>query len=214
MDILKSGSCTIFFDARAYAELAQLISQKGYSKIVLLADANTKAHCRPVFIKNMPGAREWPVLEMPAGEAFKTIYTCLELWERLSALGADRKSLLVNLGGGVVTDLGGFVASAYQRGIDFVNIPTTLLSMVDASVGGKTGVDLGHLKNQIGLINNPEMVLIRPEYLGTLDGRQLRSFWSPVPCCSGQASPFASLAGTDGPFNRRQIWRQRSLSCR
>ena len=75
--------------------------------------------------------------------------TCQDVWQELSDLGADRKSLLINLGGGVVTDLGGFVAAAFKRGIDFVNVPTTLLSMVDASVGGKTGVDLGNLKNQI-----------------------------------------------------------------
>ena len=99
----------------------------------------------------------------------------MKLWEQLSEQGADRKSLLLNLGGGVVTDLGGFVASTYQRGISFVNIPTTLLSMVDASVGGKTGVDLGTLKNQIGVIRNPDLVLIQPGFLATLDKRQLRS---------------------------------------
>ena len=85
----------------------------------------------------------------------------------MTELNADRRSLLITLGGGVVTDLGGFVASTYKRGIDFINIPTTLLSMVDASVGGKTGVDLGVLKNQIGLFANPEMVLVDPEYLHT-----------------------------------------------
>ena len=90
-------------------------------------------------------------------------------------MGADRKSLLLNLGGGVITDLGGFVASTFKRGISFVNIPTTLLSMVDASVGGKTGVDLGVLKNQIGLFSDPEMVLIDPHYLETLSDRELRS---------------------------------------
>jgi 3-dehydroquinate synthase len=175
MDMLTSGSCRIFFGPSAYAELGQLISPGSFSKIVLLTDSNTRTHCLPVLAENMPEARDWPVLEIRAGEVFKNIHTCLELWEQLSALGADRKSLMINLGGGVVTDLGGFVASAYQRGIAFVNIPTTLLSMVDASVGGKTGVDLGHLKNQIGLINNPELVLIRPEYLQTLDRRQLKS---------------------------------------
>ena len=90
-------------------------------------------------------------------------------------MGGDRKSLLITLGGGVITDLGGFVASTFKRGIDFVNIPTTLLSMVDASVGGKTGVDLGVLKNQIGLFSNPEMVLIDETYLTTVTDREMKS---------------------------------------
>src|SRR5690606_10460310 len=105
----------------------------------------------------------------------KNIKTCLKVWEALSEADADRKSLLINLGGGVPTDLGGFVASTFMRGIDFINIPTTLLSMVDASVGGKTGVDLGPLKNQIGLINQPQMVLVFPNFLRTMDPRELKS---------------------------------------
>ena len=90
-------------------------------------------------------------------------------------MGGDRKSVLINIGGGVVTDLGGFVAATFKRGIDFINIPTTLLAMVDASVGGKTGVDLGNLKNQVGVIEQPKMVLIFPEFLNTLEERQLKS---------------------------------------
>ena len=85
------------------------------------------------------------IISMEAGEENKHIHTCSGVWKALSELGADRKSLIINLGGGVVTDLGGFVASTFKRGIDFINIPTTLLSMVDASVGGKTGVDIGAL---------------------------------------------------------------------
>ncbi len=97
------------------------------------------------------------------------------MWQTITDLGGDRKSLIITLGGGVITDLGGFVASCFKRGIDFVNIPTTLLSMVDASVGGKTGVDLGVLKNQIGLFANPKMVLIDDDYLKTLNNRELKS---------------------------------------
>ena len=97
-------------------------------------------------------------------------------------MGADRKSLVINFGGGVVTDLGGFVASTFKRGMDFIHIPTTLLSMVDASVGGKTGVDLGNLKNQIGVINVPKMVLIDTQYLETLSKRR-NAFWT-WPKCS------------------------------
>lgn len=175
MDVLNSGSHEILFGSEAYPALNQLISESQFSKVFILTDSNTGTCCLPRFQKYVPRASHWEVLEFPAGETFKTVHTCLKLWEQLSELGADRKSLLINLGGGVVTDLGGFVASAYQRGISFINIPTTLLSMVDASVGGKTGVDLGPLKNQIGLIKNPEMVLIDPGYLQTLDHRQITS---------------------------------------
>ena len=115
------------------------------------------------------------IIEIEAGEVHKNIGTCTSVWEALSELEGDRKSLLINLGGGVVTDLGGFVASAFKRGIDFINVPTSLLSMVDASIGGKTGVDLGMLKNQIGVINQPQMVLVATEFLRTLDTRQLQS---------------------------------------
>ena len=175
MEVFKSGSHKVLFGPHAYSSLIRHIAESDFSKIFILTDSNTRACCLPLFLKEMPQAHDWEVLEIPAGESFKNLHTCLEVWERLSALGADRKSLLVNLGGGVVTDLGGFVASAYQRGLAFVNIPTTLLAMVDASVGGKTGVDLGALKNQIGVINNPELVLIQTEYLKTLDNRQITS---------------------------------------
>lgn len=115
------------------------------------------------------------VIEIPAGEINKNIETCTGVWNVLSELDADRKSLMINVGGGVVTDLGGFVASTFKRGISYINVPTSLLSMVDASVGGKTGVDLGTLKNQIGVINTPEMVLIDTSFLATLPANEMRS---------------------------------------
>ncbi|MCL4152909.1 UNVERIFIED_CONTAM: hypothetical protein GTU68_035655, partial [Idotea baltica] len=121
------------------------------------------------------GDYEYEIIEIESGEINKTIETCVGVWEALSELGADRKSILINLGGGVLTDLGGFVASTFKRGIAFINVPTTLLSMVDASVGGKTGVDLGSLKNQVGVINQPVMVLVIPDFLDTLEERQLES---------------------------------------
>ncbi|MEC8831160.1 MAG: 3-dehydroquinate synthase, partial [Bacteroidota bacterium] len=147
---------------------------KEYSKIFLLVDENTKEHCLPIFNKIIDFSID-SILEIKSGEENKHIHTCLQLWEDLSNLDGDRKSLLLNLGGGVLTDMGGFVASTFKRGIDFINIPTTLLSMVDASIGGKTGVDLGALKNQVGVINQPQMVLIFPEFLETLEKRQVVS---------------------------------------
>jgi 3-dehydroquinate synthase len=115
------------------------------------------------------------VIEIDAGEQYKTIDTCVGVWNALSELGADRKSLMLNLGGGVVTDLGGFVACTFKRGIKYINIPTSLLAMVDASVGGKTGVDLGALKNQVGVISSGDMVLIDTSYLDTLPQNQMKS---------------------------------------
>ena len=99
----------------------------------------------------------------------------MDIWSTLSEKGADRSSLLINLGGGVVTDLGGFVASTFKRGIDFINIPTSLLAMVDASIGGKNGVDLEMLKNQIGVVNNPCFVIIDPTFLNTLPKLEITS---------------------------------------
>ncbi|MCL6266041.1 3-dehydroquinate synthase [Flagellimonas myxillae] len=176
MESIKSHSYEVHLEELAEAALRQHVAKNNYSKIFLLVDENTKVHCLPLLQEKMRG--EVPVdaiFEIKSGEEHKHINTCMLVWEWLSEQGGDRKSLLINLGGGVLTDLGGFVASTFKRGIDFINIPTTLLSMVDASVGGKTGVDLGVLKNQIGVINQPQMVLVIPEFLGTLEQRQLTS---------------------------------------
>jgi 3-dehydroquinate synthase len=126
-------------------------------------------------MSKIEGEYDFEIIEIEEGEINKNIATCTQVWEVLSELDADRKSAMINLGGGVVTDLGGFVASCFKRGIDFINVPTTLLSMVDASVGGKTGVDLGPLKNQVGVINQPQMVVVDTDFLDTLDQRQLNS---------------------------------------
>ncbi|WP_149275906.1 3-dehydroquinate synthase [Pareuzebyella sediminis] len=175
MDSITSASYAVHFNQRAYDALNKHLENTPYSKIFLLVDENTRICCMPDFIARLQ--KEWRLepIEIPSGEMFKNINTCTTVWEKLSELNADRKSLLINLGGGVLTDLGGFVASTFKRGIKFINVPTTLLAMVDASVGGKTGVDLGPLKNQIGVIRQPEMVLIISEFLKTLEERQLQS---------------------------------------
>ena len=126
----------VLFSNEAYIELDKLLNRESYSSIFILVDSNTKQHCLHLFLNYFSRLKACPVLVIPAGEENKHLETCQELWEQLSQLGADRKSLLINVGGGVVTDLGGFVAAAFKRGIDFVNVPTTLLSMDEASVGG------------------------------------------------------------------------------
>ncbi|OUW73451.1 MAG: 3-dehydroquinate synthase [Pelagibacteraceae bacterium TMED216] len=165
----------VLFSNEAHIELDKLLNRESYSSIFILVDSNTKQHCLHLFLNYFSRLKACPVLVIPAGEENKDLETCQELWEQLSQLGADRKSLLINVGGGVVTDLGGFVAAAFKRGIDFINVPTTLLSMVDASVGGKTGVDMGGLKNQIGIIKHPKLVIIDTFYLETLPENEYKS---------------------------------------
>jgi len=140
-----------------------------YSKVAILVDKNTKRDC----LNKLPKLRYSTIIEIPSGEQNKTIANCNFIWNKLSEHHFDRNSLLINLGGGVIGDMGGFCASTYKRGIDFVQIPTTLLAMVDASIGGKLGVDFDGLKNQVGLFANPKSVLVNPEFLETLDRNQL-----------------------------------------
>lgn len=175
MKTIKAVSYPVHFQEEAYASLNILVSGNEYSTIFILVDENTFEHCYPKFIQNLETSKRIEVIEIESGEINKNLETCIGVWNAITELGGDRKSLLITLGGGVITDLGGFVASCFKRGIDFVNIPTTLLSMVDASVGGKTGVDLGVLKNQIGLFANPEMVLVDENYLKTVSDRELKS---------------------------------------
>ena len=175
MKSIKAVSYPVHFQDIAYKELSNLISTNNYSTIFILVDENTFEHCYPKFIPNLETNRPIEVIEIESGEINKNLETCIGVWNAITELGGDRKSLMITLGGGVITDLGGFVASCFKRGIDFVNIPTTLLSMVDASVGGKTGVDLGVLKNQIGLFANPEMVIVDTDYLTTVTEREIKS---------------------------------------
>lgn len=175
MKSIKAATYFVHFQENGYKELNTLIASKAYSSIFILVDENTHRCCYGKFIQNVVTNCPIEIIEIEAGEINKNLETCTGVWNVLTELNADRKSLLITLGGGVITDLGGFVAATFKRGIDFVNIPTTLLSMVDASVGGKTGVDLGVLKNQIGMFANPEMVLVDTNYLETVTPREIRS---------------------------------------
>ena len=175
MKSIQSVNNIIVFGQEVYSQLNAYIKNSQPSKLFLLVDEHTQANCASFFLQQLETDITIEIIEIEAGEEHKTIETCNGVWQTLSELDADRKSLLLNLGGGVVTDLGGFVASTFKRGIAYINIPTTLLAMVDASVGGKTGVDLGNLKNQIGVISNAEMVLIDVGYLATLPQNQMKS---------------------------------------
>ncbi len=175
MQEIQKERGSVYGGTSAWKSLQEAIENTAPSKIFVLTDTHTKRHCLPYFTDQIPFSAAPHILEITPGEEHKTLDTCLRLWLELSKLGADRKSLLINLGGGVVTDLGGFVASAFKRGIEFINVPTSLLAMVDASVGGKNGVDLGTLKNQIGVIRDPLAVIIDTQFLRTLPEEHIES---------------------------------------
>lgn len=158
-----------------FSQLNEFLHEKSFSKIFILVDENTHEYCLPILLGNMETDLGFEILEIEAGEEMKNIQTANQLWEILTEMQADRKALVINLGGGVITDMGGFVASTYKRGIQFINIPTTLLSMCDASIGGKTGIDLMHYKNMVGTFAFPEQIFIFPKFLETLPFKELRS---------------------------------------
>lgn len=175
MQTIQANNYPIYFNENAYAALNEYISNNKFSNIFIIVDNHTNEHCLPIFLSNLETDLTIEIIEFESGEENKNIETCVQIWNVLTELKADRKSLVLNVGGGVVTDLGGFVASTFKRGIEFIHVPTTLLAMVDASVGGKNGVDLGNLKNQIGVINVPKMVLIDTQYLETVPQNEMRS---------------------------------------
>ena len=156
------------------------LNKSRYSGIFILVDENSLKYCYPQLVDLIEPFKEAEIIEIESGEESKTIEVCAQIWSTLSEYGADRRSLFVNLGGGVIGDMGGFIASTFKRGIDFINIPTTLLAQVDASVGGKTGIDLHHLKNEIGVFSTPAAVFIDPAFLRTLDKRQLLSGFAEI----------------------------------
>lgn len=162
------------------SELSLQIANLNPSKIIVLVDENTHEQCLPHLIISIPELDGAEILEVPAGEESKTLEIAAELWMGLNDLEADRSSLLVNLGGGMITDLGGFVASTFRRGMNFIHIPTTLLAMVDAAIGGKTGVNLGPYKNHIGTFQNPVATIVSPVWLETLSQRQLLAGFAEV----------------------------------
>lgn len=169
---------TIHIGATALAQLAELLHTPAVSQVVVLADENTVRECLPLLEPRLPAG--YRLVEVPAGEEYKTLETCQLLWAELTEQRADRYAVVVNLGGGVVTDLGGFAAAVYKRGVRFVQVPTTLLAQVDASVGGKTGVDFMGFKNQLGVFAAAAAVFIDPRFLRTLDPRQLKSGYAEV----------------------------------
>lgn len=175
MSAFSTDKNNVFFGEVGYRFLNEFLSQDSVSKVFVLCDENTHTQCIPSLFQQICETVKAEIIEIESGEENKEIATCQQLWATLTDIGADRHSVLINLGGGVITDMGGFVASTFLRGIKFINIPTTLLGMVDAAIGGKTGVNQKGLKNQIGGFNFPELTIIDIRFLGSLPQRQLKS---------------------------------------
>jgi 3-dehydroquinate synthase len=178
MKPIKSIDYTIFFE-NSLQQLSTFLSESKYSKVFILVDSNTEIHCLPIVHEILKDT-EYDLIEVTPGEENKNIDFCIGIWRMLLDFGADRNSVLINLGGGVLTDMGGFAASTFKRGIDFVQVPTTLLSQVDASVGGKTGIDMDNVKNIIGTFTQPKAVFINTGFLSTLDKREIRSGFAEI----------------------------------
>ncbi|MDD5570098.1 MAG: 3-dehydroquinate synthase [Bacteroidales bacterium] len=170
----------IFIGENIFPELENFLEKYSSKKIFILVDENTGKHCLPLLIARIKFLKSAKILKIKSGEKRKNIKICKTLWDKLIFSNADRNSLLINLGGGVITDLGGFTASTFKRGIGFIHLPTTLLSMVDASIGGKTAVNLDNIKNQIGIFGNPKAIFINPAFLITLDKRELISGYAEI----------------------------------
>jgi 3-dehydroquinate synthase len=174
MKPIQNADHFIYFET-GLSPLKEILEQNNYSKVFVFADTNTAEHCLPIFRSLLDDLEDFDIIETDPGEENKNIDFCIGIWKTLLDFGADRKCLIINLGGGVITDMGGFVASTYKRGVDFINIPTTLLSQVDASVGGKTGIDIDNVKNMVGTFSLPQAVFIENTFLTTLSKRELLS---------------------------------------
>ena len=174
---IETKHSTIFISNDLENIFEKIFAELANKNLFVLVDENTKRHCLPTFLR-LNKTLNFETIEIKSGELNKSIKSLELIWKVLSEKGADRASLLINLGGGLIGDMGGFAASTFKRGIDFINIPTTLLSQVDASVGGKTGVNFLGLKNEIGVFNHPKYVIIDSTFNRTLDKRNILSGWA------------------------------------
>ena len=173
MNLFTSNAFTIEVGSILDSSLNELLITYAQSKIVIIVDENTHDYCLEYLLTSFDSLKEAEVMLLPVGEENKVMEVCFQVWQALTDYQVGRKDLVINLGGGVVTDMGGFIASIYKRGIDFIHIPTSLLGMVDASIGGKVGIDLGPYKNQLGVFSHPKKIYIDTIFLGTLPEEEL-----------------------------------------
>jgi len=178
MEIIQLDDYNILI-GDVWSTLNTFLKESSYSKMAILIDENIEEFCLPIFKKNTPNF-DFLKIKINSGEQHKNLETCQNIWQQMMALDLNRNALMINLGGGVIGDMGGFCASTFKRGMDFLQMPTTLLSQVDASIGGKLGIDFMQVKNSIGLFNNPRAVLIVPEFLKTLPFNEIRSGFAEI----------------------------------
>lgn len=164
----SKNTSPVFIEAKLSNKLNTFIKTNKYSAYFIICDTNTLKYCLSELIRKCPVLKDAEIIELEPGEESKDLNIVNHIWQTLTEFGADKKSLIVNLGGGVVSDIGGFAASTYKRGIDFINIPTTLLAIADASVGGKTGINFSGIKNHIGSITQPKAVFVNTDFLHSL----------------------------------------------
>lgn len=174
---LNTKFSTVYISSEIQKILIEILQNFKNRKIFVIVDENTKINCLPV-IENIEGIKSSEIIELESGEPNKSIKSLEKVWSTLTEKGADRSSILINVGGGIIGDLGGFAASTFKRGIDFINIPTTLLSQVDASIGGKTGVNFLGLKNELGVFSHPKYVIIDSSFNKTLKDEHILSGWA------------------------------------
>lgn len=178
---------TSFFNLKTEVKIGP-ISETGLGKLltkeyrdrkkIIFVDSNTNECCLPLLMNFVDGLNNAEIIEIPAGEEFKTMDICLSVWESLTEYELGRNDLFICLGGGMICDMGGFIASIYKRGMDCIYIPTSLLAMVDASIGGKTGIDMGPYKNHLGVFSFPKKVFIDIAFQSTLQLKEIKNGWA------------------------------------
>lgn len=180
------------------ASLTRILQKEEWrgARYTILLDENTFQYCLPQLVAKVEALQEAEFIEVPVGEECKSLEVAAQVWQTLLEGGADRQSVLVCLGGGAVCDLGGFVAAGYKRGIRHINVPTTLLAMVDAAIGGKTAIDFGGVKNSIGHFYPAALTVLDPRFLATLPPEEL---------VNGQVEMLKTAAVTDPELYERLI---------
>lgn len=206
---IESLTYPVHLGFNLWREIDQLLQPFLKSRgIYLLTDNNTHSYCLPVLKDNIPLLAEQPSFSISLGERYKDLSSLYRIWTWLMEAGAGKNSLLINLGGGVVSDLGGFAAATFNRGMPYINIPTSLIAQVDAAIGGKTGLNISGIKNQAGLFYNPAAVFIMPVFLETLPEAHFKSgFAEIIKCAALSGHKFWELLKKDGALERKHIFR-------
>lgn len=172
MKVIYEKEYRVFLGEDVFAKLSETLIERSYSNVFVLVDEQTERMCLPVLSSYL---ETFYIIKMPSGEQNKNLESASKIWSLLQHHFADRKSVLINIGGGVLCDLGGFCAATFKRGIDFINVPTTLLAMVDAAIGGKQGIDFNLQKNSVGVFQHPTDIFIYPGFIKTLTEEERRN---------------------------------------